>query len=147
MRNKKKKYVVKFMVEQQGIYNKIAKRKLNPLNEAVRFKKRTYLIDITKPTYTEGLTLFFLIDIKGKFIKLKKKEKNTKKEQKEIKKDSLITEVMEYDPEVADSVFFKKIVKQLTSSLNTNALTMNIIAIIIGIAIGGPIGWILGGMS
>jgi len=151
MRNKKKKYKIKFVIEEKGIYNVIGKKKLNPLNPWVRYKKNAFLIDVNNPTYAQGLNLFFLIDVKGKSVKLtKQKRKKQKieieKKKKDLKSEILTTEVIEYDPDAVDLVIFKKIVRQLSSGLNTNAFVMNIITIIIGITIGGPIGWILGGM-
>jgi len=151
MRNKKKKYKIKFVIEEKGIYNVIGKKKLNPLNPWVRYKKNAFLIDVNNPTYAQGLNLIFLIDVKGKSVKLtKQKRKKQKieieKKKKDLKSEILITETVEYDPEAVDLVIFKKIVRHLSSGLNTNAFVMNIITIIIGIAIGGPIGWILGGM-
>ena len=152
MRNKKKKYKIKFVIEEKGIYNVIGKKNLNPLNEWVRYKNKAYLIDVNNPTYTQGLNLFFLIDVKGKSIELTKRKKKEqkieiKKKKKDVKSEVLTTEIVNYDPEAVDLVIFKKIVRHLSSNLNTNAFVMNIITIIIGIAIGGPIGWIIGGMT
>lgn len=150
MRNKKKKYKIKFVIEEKGIYNVIGKKKLNPLKEWVRYKNKAYLIDVNNPTYTQGLNLFFLIDIKGKSIELTKQKRKLQKieiKKKKVISEALITEILDYDPEAVDLVIFKKIVKQLSSNLNANAFVMNIIAITIGIVIGGPIGWILGGMA
>ena len=152
MRNKKKKYKIKFVIEEKGIYNVVGKKNLNPLNEWVRYKNKAYLIDVNNPTYTQGLNLFFLIDVKGKSIELTKRKKKEqkieiKKKKKDVKSEILTTIIADYDPEAVDLVIFKKIVRQLSYNLNTNAIVMNIITIIIGIAIGGPIGWIIGGMT
>ena len=152
MRNKKKKYKIKFVIEEKGIYNVVGKKNLNPLNEWVRYKNKAYLIDVNNPTYTQGLNLFFLIDVKGKSIELTKRKKKEqkieiKKKKKDVKSEVLTTIIADYDPEAVDLVIFKKIVRHLSSNLNTNAFVMNIITIIIGIAIGGPIGWIIGGMT
>lgn len=153
MRNKKKKYKIRFVINEKGIYNVIGKKKLNPLKEWVRYKNKAYLIDVNNPTYTQGLNLFFLIDVKGKSIeltkgkrKLEKIEIEKKKKKKDVISEILTTAIVDYDPEAVDLVIFKKIVKQLSSNLNANAFVINLIAIIIGISIGGPIGWILGGM-
>lgn len=151
MRNKKKKYKIRFVIEEKGIYNVIGKKNLNPLKKWVRYKNKAYLIDVNNPTYTQGLNLFFLIDVKGKSIELtkqkrKKQKLEIEKKNKNVKAEILMTEIVDYDPEAVDLVIFKKIVRQLSSNLNTNAFVMNIITIIIGIVIGGPIGWILGGM-
>lgn len=148
MRNKKKKYKIKFVIEEKGIYNVIGKKKLNPLKKWVRYKNNAYLIDVSNPTYTQGLNLFFLIDVKGKSIELTKQKRKLQKieiKKKNVIAETLITEIVDYDPEAVDLVIFKKIVKQLSSNLNANAFVINLIAIVIGIAIGGPIGWILGG--
>ena len=152
MRNKKKKYKIKFVIEEKGIYNVVGKKNLNPLNEWVRYKNKAYLIDVNNPTYTQGLNLFFLIDVKGKSIELTKRKKKEqkieiKKKKKDVKSEILTTKIADYDPEAVDLVIFKKIVRHLSSNLNTNTFVMNIITIIIGIAIGGPIGWIIGGMT
>ena len=157
MRNKKKKYKIRFVIDEKGIYNVIGKKKLNPLKEWVRYKNKAYLIDVNNPTYTQGLNLFFLIDIKGKSIELTKQKRKLQKrklQKKEIEKkkkdvisEVLITEIVDYDPEAVDLVIFQKIVKHLSSNLNANAFVINLIAIIVGAAIGGPIGWILGGMA
>ena len=151
MRNKRKKYKIRFVIQEKGIYNVVGKKNLNPLKEWVRYKNKAYLIDVVNPTYTQGLNLFFLIDVKGKSIELtkqkrRKKQKIDKKDKKDVKSEVLTTQIADYDPEAVDLVIFKKIVKQLSSNLNANTFVINLIAIIIGIAIGGPIGWILGGM-
>ena len=154
MRNKKKKYRIIFVIEEKGIYNVVGKKNLNPLNEWIRYKNKAYLIDVNNPTYAQGLNLFFLIDINGKSIELTKRKRKeqkieikNKKKKKDVESEILTTEIVNYDPEAVDLIIFKKIIKQLSSNLNTNAFIMNIITIIIGIAIGGPIGWILGGMT
>jgi len=152
MRNKRKKYKIRFVIEENEIYNVIGKKNLNPLKEWVRYKNRAYLIDVNNPTYAQGLNLFFLVDVNGKSIELTKKKRKKQKKQiekknKDVKAEILTIEIVDYDPEAVDLVIFKKIVRQLSSNLGTNAIVMNIITIIIGIAIGGPIGWILGGMT
>lgn len=154
MRNKKKKYKIKFVIDEKGIYNVIGKKKLNPLKEWVRYKNKAYLIDVNNPTYTQGLNLFYLIDVNGKSIELtkqKRKERKIeikkKKKNKELISEVLMTEIVDYDPEAVDLVIFQKIVKHLSSNLNANAFVINLIAVIIGAAIAGPIGWILGGMA
>jgi len=151
MRNKKKKYKIKFVIEENGIYNVVGKKKLNPLKQWIRYKGKAFVIDVNNPTYAQGLNLFFLIDVKGKSIELTKQKRKKQKLEIENKKKNVIsevltTEIIEYDPEAIDLIVFKKIVRQLSASLNTNTFVMSVISIVIGIAIGGPIGWILGGM-
>lgn len=149
-KRKKKKYKIRFVIEEKGIYNVIGKKKLNPLKEWVRYKNNAYLIDVNNPTYSQGLNLFYLIDVKGKSVKLtkqKRKKRIIEIKNKNVISKALTTEIINYDPESVDLVIFKKIVKQLSSNLNANAFVINLIAVIIGVAIGGPIGWILGGMA
>jgi len=148
-KRKKKKYKIRFVIEEKGMYNVIGKKKLNPLKQWVRYKNNAYLIDVNNPTYSQGLNLFYLIDVKGKSIKLTKQKRKKRKieiEKKNVISEALTTEIVNYDPEAVDLVIFKKIVKQLSSNLNANAFVINLIAVIIGAAIAGPIGWILAGM-
>ncbi len=124
----KKKYLVVFTVKEQEVHTVISRKKVRPTDKTVRFRKKTFPIDMNFPTYQRGLRLFFFVDINDGQVLLN-----------ETSKESII------NPEMIDAIMSQKIVSQLTTNLSGNAMKMSILAIIMGALIGTPIGIIIGG--
>ena len=127
----KKKYIIKFLIKEHGIYTVLKAKRFNPLNKEINFRDKTYIIDINIPTYRKTLKQFYFIDIN--------KTENCQLIFYKNKNDSIIT------PEIMDLIVSKSIIKQLTSNLTDTAFKMNLMYIIFGAIIGGLIGWIAGG--
>ena len=127
----KKKYIIKFLIKEHGIYTVLKTKRFNPLNKEINFRDKTYIIDINIPTYRKTLKQFYFIDIN--------KTENCQLIFYKNKNDSIIT------PEIMDLIVSKSIIKQLTSNLTDTAFKMNLMYIIFGAIIGGLIGWIAGG--
>lgn len=124
----KKKYIVVFLTQEQSTYSVLKIKKFNPSIDTVKYLKNTYPINVSIPTYTRLLKLYYFIDIKEGQISF---NKNNNK--------SLIS------PEIIDLIVSRKIIHQLTSNLTDTAIKMNLMMIIIGATIGGLLGWIIGG--
>ena len=127
----KKKYIIKFLIKEHGIYTVLKTKRFNPLNKEINFRDKTYIIDINIPTYRKTLKQFYFIDIN--------KTENCQLIFHKNKNDSIIT------PEIMDLIVSKSIIKQLTSNLTDTAFKMNLMYIIFDAIIGGLIDWIAGG--
>lgn len=139
---KKKKYYVIYCVKEQDVFNILKKRRIRGSNQVVRFRKGTYVINISFPTYVKGLRVFYFIDIK----KGQQLAKNT-----EIAKGHILFKENAKDkalisPQFLDMFISQKIVGQLTSNLSDNAMKMNIITLIFGAIMGGLVGYIIAGV-
>jgi len=62
-RNKKKKYILVFLLKEQNTYEIRKKKRFNPTNNEIKYKKRLHIIDTSKPTFTSKQKIFYLIDI------------------------------------------------------------------------------------
>jgi len=129
----KKKYIVKFLIKEKEIYTVIRSKRIQPTKPEINFRDKTYTIDITNPTYSKVLKLFFFIDIK--------KSVNCQLTFNKTEKTSKIT------PEIIDMIVSKNIIKQLTSNLTDTAFKTNLMYVLFGLIIGGLIGWIAGGFA
>ena len=129
----KKKYIIKFLIKEKEIYTVIKSKRIQPTTKEVKFRDKTYIIDITNPTYSKVLKLFFFIDIEM--------SENCQLSFVKNEKDSKIT------PEIIDLIVGKSIIKQLTSNLTDSAFRTNLMYVIFGLALGGAIGWIAGGFA
>ena len=127
----KKKYIIKFLIKEHGIYTVVKAKRFNPLDTKIDFRNKSYIIDINIPTYRKTLKQFYFIDIK--------KTENCQLIFYKNKNTSIIT------PEIMDLIVSKSIIKQLTSNLTDTAFKMNLMYVIFGAIIGGLIGWIAGG--
>ena len=127
----KKKYIVRFLIKEKEIYTIIKSKRIQPTTKEISFRDKTYIIDITNPTYSKVLKLFFFIDIDKSddcqlsFVK--------KKGSSKITADDI------------DMIIGKHIIKQLTSNLTDTAFKTNLMYVLFGLALGGAIGWIAGG--
>ena len=135
----KKKYIAVFVVSEKGSYSFVGSKKFSPTSKTIKFRKGTYPIDVTYPTYSRGLKLYYFVDVAGN--QLKAGETKAKK-----KLDPLSLTEMGYDPEVLDLVLEKRIVAQLTANLSDNAMKLNILALAIGGLMGGLLGYIIAGV-
>ena len=129
----KKKYIIKFLIKEKEIYTVIKSKRIQPTTKEVKFRDKTYIIDITNPTYSKVLKLFFFIDIEM--------TENCQLSFVKNEKESKIT------PEIIDLIIGKSIIKQLTSNLTDSAFRTNLMYVIFGLALGGAIGWIAGGFA
>lgn len=129
----KKKYIVRFLVKENDIYTVIKSKRIKPTDKEISFRDKGYIINITNPTYSKVLKLFFFIDInKSDDCQLSfVKKKNTSK----------------ISPDDIDMVIGKHIIKQLTSNLTDTAFKTNLMYVLFGLALGGAIGWIAGGFG
>ncbi|QYW08122.1 hypothetical protein 15570_00025 [Lokiarchaeota virus WyrdV1] len=144
MRNKKKKYYAVFCIKEHDVFNMLAKKRIRGSNQIVRFRKGTYVVNVSFPTYVKGLNVFYFIDIKKGQQLAKNTEINIAKGHILFKENAKDKPLM--SPKFLDMLISQKIVGQLTSNLSNNALKMNIITLIVGAIIGGLIGYIIAGM-
>jgi len=127
----KKKYIVRFLIKEKDIYTVIKSKRIQPTDKEISFRDKTYIIDITNPTYSKILKLFFFIDI----------NKSDDCQLSFVKKK--ITSKI--SPDDIDMVIGKHIIKQLTSNLTDTAFKTNLMYVIFGLIMGGLIGFIAGG--
>lgn len=140
---KQKKYYAVFCIKEQGIFDRIRKKRINPANKVVRFRKNAYVIDFGFPTHRRGLKQYFFIDIEkgqsvAKHAKFKIGESQVLFVNNEKEKPIM-------SPKLLDMIVSQKIVGQLTSNLGDSAWRMNIMNIILGLIMGGLIGYIVAG--
>ena len=124
---KRKKYYAVFLVNQTGSYSRIAKRRFKPTAQKVRYRKGSYIVDVSTPSYTKGLKIFYFYEI-GKPAHMTF-----------IEKDSVLS------PKIIDMILSQKIVSELTTNLSGNAIKMNIITLVFGALMGGAFGFIIAG--
>lgn len=155
-KNKKKKYIAIFVLKEQGTFTRLGKKKFKPTNDCIRFRKRTFILDASFATYSRGLKQFFFIDLLNGQTYLKQdtnqddaNKKLSKKEKREKQKEIarlLKLKNLEIDPEITDMLISRKVIAQLTTNLNNNAIGINIMTLIIGAVMGACIGYIIAGM-
>jgi len=157
-RRKIKKYIAIFVIKEQGTFTRLGKKKFKPTNNFVRYKKRTFILDISYATYSRGLKQFYFIDLLNGQRYLEKTEQDkeieqtkklTKKEKREKQKEiaeQLKLKKLDIDPEITDMLISRKVISQLTTNLTGGTNVMNIMTLIIGVVIGGLIGYTIAGM-
>ncbi len=126
--HKKNKYKAIFLIKREGSYSIIGKKRFRPSKKMIRFKRATYVIDVSRPTYIRGLKMFYFIEI-GKTQLFFGKN----------------TEGTGVSPKVVDMIMSQKIVHDLTTNLVGNAFAINFATLIFGGLMGGLIGFILAG--
>lgn len=124
---KKKKYIAVIVVSEQNTYSILRMRRFRVSDVAIRVApKKTHLVDVSKPTYSRGLKLYYFVDIaKGHLIFDKTKNK--------------------INPEIVDMFLKQSIVKQLTARLSERMYVSQILNIVIGLVIGALTGFIVAG--
>lgn len=125
---KKNKYIAIFIVKKKDSYTVLGKRRFKASKKTIRFKGRTYLVDVVNATYSRGLKSFYFIDIEGSQIVFKGNK------------------VSNYDPDVLDMILSKSIVKQLTANIGDNSYALNIMTLVVGAVMGGLLGYIIAGV-
>lgn len=124
----KKRYIAVFVIKEQEVRVVLRRKRFKPSSDTVRFRKSTFPIDVSYPTYAKGLRLFYFIDIKDGQVLLN-----------ETTEESVI------NPEILDIILARKIVSQLTSNLANTETKMKAFSILLGIIIGALGGFIAGG--
>lgn len=123
----KKKYIMVLVQEQQGIYSILKKKRFNPIEPKVSYKKHAYIADVNTPSYSNGLNFFYFVDITHGQLTF----------YQDVNSDT--------NSELVDMILYKKIISQLTSNLSGDAIKLNIITLVIGAIMGGLLGYIIGG--
>lgn len=126
----KKKYIVVFLIKEQESYTILKSKRITPTNNSIKYgKNKSIPIEISLPTYSKGLKLFYFVDMSSKV-------------------PSQITfSNLEFDginSEVLDMIMNGHIIRELSSNLSDNTnFKMNLLNIIIGGLIGGLIGFVI----
>lgn len=123
---KRKKYIAVFLIKEQLTYTILSVKRFIPSESTVRFKDKTFVITINKPTYSKGMKLFYFVDIEVGQLNFD----NTKKSN--------------INPKAIDMILSQKIITELTNNLS-GSFKMNLYNIIIGLLIGALGGFIVGG--
>ena len=113
-------------MKREGTYTRRRKKRFNPNKTVISYKKGSYPLDVSLPTYERGLKLFYFIEI-GKAQLFFKENKNA----------NIIS------PKVIDMVMSQKIVSQLTQNLSGQG--MNYLTLILGLFMGAMLGFIIAG--
>jgi len=126
-KDKRKKYILAFLLKEQNTYELRKKKRFDPTNNKIRYKKKLHIIDTSKPTFTRKQKLFYLIDInKGQLF-----FRNDKSE-------------ITHDKEFIDLTMGTDLIEKLSSGLlekvNIKDIFQKILYIGFGIAIGIIIG-------
>lgn len=135
--SKNKRYIAVFMLKEQNAYTIRRKKKLNPEKNTVSYSGKTFIIDISKYTFSEGLTYFYCIDLN----KCQKSLEN--KKVKDIKPTIEILTDVPQNPELIDDVVSKNLVGQITSNFNKK-ISKKIFDIITGALICSPLTFVIG---
>lgn len=146
---KKEKHYAIFCIKQHGVFKRISRKRVNPLDKFVRKGKNTFTFEVGFPTYRRGLKIFYFIDIeKGQLVSKNAKIIKKVKEGKVIDVHVLFTDEgrqLLMSPKTLDRLISQKIVGQLTSNLSDNAWKMSVMSIILGVIIGALAGFITAG--
>ena len=127
-RRNKNKYKAIFLIKREGSYAITGKKRFRPSKINIRFRKGSYPIDVSIPTYIKGLKMFYFIEVDKTQLFFAKN-----------KNESMIS------PKIIDMIMSQKIVSQLTSNLGGSALKMSILTLIFGGIMGALIGFIVAG--
>ena len=116
--NRKKKYIAVIVVSEQDTYSILKMKRFNTSNTVIRVgAKASHLVDVSKPTYSRGLKLYFFVDITNGHLTFEKTRSPM-------------------SPKVVDLFVKQSIVKQLTARLSESRYASRIFDIIIGLVIG-----------
>ena len=125
---RRNKYKAIFLIKREGSFSIKKKKRFSPTKNQIRYKKGSYPIDVSRPTYIKGLKLFYFIEIDKTQLFFSNE------------KSSIIS------PKVIDLIMSQKIVSELTTNLSGSKMAMNIMTLIFGGIMGGLIGYIVAGM-
>jgi hypothetical protein len=151
-KNKKNKYYAIFVKREHGVFKRIGKKRISPMTEKVRRKKHTYFLDMSFPTYSRGLKVFYFINVsEGQLLAKSTEIKGVKGNNKVLKDKQILFKGSDKDammsPKTLDMLVSQNIVSQLTSNLSDSAIKMNIISIVLGLIIGALGGYIFAGYA
>jgi len=124
----RKKYIVVFLIKEQNSYSEVSRKLVKSTTTKIKFgKKDTIPIDISKPSYSKGLKLFYFIDLSNNLQLHFIKDKNNR-----------------INSEAMDMIFQQEIIRQLTSSLGEPSfLAGKLFNMIVGGIIGLLIGFVI----
>lgn len=124
---RKKKYIAVIVVSEQDSYSILKMRRFKTSNTTIRVgAKASHFVDVSKPTYTRGLKLYYFVDIRKGHLTFEKTESPM-------------------NPKIVDMFIKQSIVKQLTARLHERMYTSQILNLIIGAIIGVLAGFIIAG--
>ena len=115
--SKKRKYYAVFLVNQEGSYSYVGKKRFREFNTEIHYKKGTYKISKQIPTYIKGMKLFYFVDIEKGQMHFGKQKKG-------------------FDPIALDLFIRRKIIYQLASRLSGSAMKINFMWLIMGLVMG-----------
>jgi len=115
------------LVKQEGSFSRLKRKRFKPTSVNVRYRKGSYPIDVSIPTYTRGLKLFYFIELNKTQLFFQKGNSNF------------------ISPKVIDLVMSQKIVSELTSNLTGNKIFMSLMTLLFGAVMGVFIGIFIAG--
>ena len=125
--NRKKKYIAVIVVSEQDSYSILRMKRFSTSNTVIRVgAKASHLVDVSKPTYSKGLKLYFFVDVTKGHLTFEKTKSPM-------------------NPKVVDLFIKQSIVKQLTARLSESRYFSRIFDIVIGLVIGLLGGFIIAG--
>lgn len=127
-RKNKKKYYAWILQKEQGLHERIGKKRVRATTKQFKYKGKPFSINIELPSYSRGLKRFYFFDFnsKAQIVLGKHTANNT-------------------DADIYDMIHLKKVVSQLTANLGDNTWKINLMTLLIGVALGGGFGFIIAG--
>jgi len=122
------RYYAWILQNHHGAFHRIGKKKLRATSESFKYKKKPFKVNINLYTFARGLKQYYFFDASNSNQIILSK-----------------TKVPNIDSDAYDMVFCKRIVKHLSSNLDKNDWSINLMTFIIGAITGGAIGFIIAG--
>ena len=116
---------VKFIKPMNGIPYVVGVRKISPIADKITFRKVSFEFDVGSPSYKQGRTFIYLVDIKDGQLSMKKRE-------------------LPVSPQLIHATLRSAVISQLTSSLKKQDVWSFVMYIIIGVCMALPLGYIFG---
>jgi hypothetical protein len=116
---------VKFIKPMNGIPYVIGTKKISPTADRISFRKTTFEFDVGAPSYKQGRTFIYLVDIKHGQLTMSKHD-------------------MPVSPELIHATLRSSVISQLTSSLDRLDVWNLLMYIIVGVCMALPLGYVLG---
>lgn len=121
----RKKYYIIFCIKEHGMYTRVKKKRFNPVKAKISYKKKTFVIDVNKPTYSRKLNIFYFVNLYGDC---------------QISFDDSGEAV---NSDFIDLILHKHALQDLASRLTANAWMFNLLVFVVGAIIGALIGYIV----
>ena len=115
--SKKRKYYAIFLINQEGSFSYIGRKRFREFNTEIHYKKGTYKISKQIPTYIKGMKLFYFIDIEKGQMHFKGSKSG-------------------FDPIALDLFLRKRVIFQLASRLTGSTMKINFMWLIMGVIMG-----------